>query len=131
MVGASREVTAFKDLLALKPGKPLGTLKGMKSPLRDYQKIGVDWLSFLFENRLGGLLCDDMGLGKTHQVMALMVKLREQEKIRKPFLVVCPTTVLSHWEKKIFDHTRGLKAQRLPRRGAGPGRGPLKKIRSS
>jgi len=111
VVGASREVAALKDLLALKPGKPLGTLKGMKSPLRDYQKIGVDWLSFLFENRLGGLLCDDMGLGKTHQVMALMVKLREKEKIRKPFLVVCPTTVLSHWSKKIFDHTRGLKAQ--------------------
>ena len=111
VVGASGEAAALKDLLALKPGKPLGTLKGMKSPLRDYQKIGVDWLSFLFENRLGGLLCDDMGLGKTHQVMALMVKLREKEKIRKPLLVVCPTTVLSHWSKKIFDHTRGLGAQ--------------------
>ena len=42
--------------------------------------MGVDWLTFLFENRLGGLLCDDMGLGKTHQVMALMVKLREEKK---------------------------------------------------
>lgn len=111
VVGAPREVAAFKDLLALKPGKPLGNLKGMRSSLRDYQKVGVDWLSFLFENRLGGLLCDDMGLGKTHQVMALMVKLREVEKIRRPFLVVCPTTVLSHWSKKIFDHTTGLKAQ--------------------
>jgi SNF2 family DNA or RNA helicase len=111
VVGASRAVAALKDLLALKPGKPLGKLKGMKSSLRDYQKVGVDWLTFLFENRLGGLLCDDMGLGKTHQVMALMVKLREVEKIREPFLVVCPTTVLSHWSKKIFDHTSGLKAQ--------------------
>jgi superfamily II DNA or RNA helicase len=111
VVGATREVAAVKDLLALRPAKPLGTLKGLKSPLRDYQKVGVDWLSFLFENRLGGLLCDDMGLGKTHQVMALMVKLREKEKNRKPFLVVCPTTVLTHWSKKIFDQTRGLKAQ--------------------
>ena len=111
VVGSSKEVAALKDLLALKPGKPLGPLKGLKSPLRDYQKIGVDWLSFLFENRLGGLLCDDMGLGKTHQVMALMVKLRENEKIRKPLLVVCPTTVLSHWSKKISDHTRELEAR--------------------
>jgi superfamily II DNA or RNA helicase len=111
MVGDSREVAAVQDLLALKPGKPLGDLRGMKSSLREYQKVGVDWLTFLFENRLGGLLCDDMGLGKTHQVMALMVKLREVEKIRGPFLVVCPTTVLSHWSKKILDHTRGLKAE--------------------
>jgi superfamily II DNA or RNA helicase len=111
VVGATREGAALKNLLALRPAKPLGTLKGMKTPLRDYQKVGVDWLSFLFENRLGGLLCDDMGLGKTHQVMALMVKLRETESNRRPLLVVCPTTVLSHWSQKISDHTRGLKAQ--------------------
>ncbi len=70
---------------------------------------GVDWLRFLFENGLSGLLCDDMGLGKTHQAMALMVSLRERNRIRDPFLVVCPTTLISHWLNKIREHAPGLK----------------------
>jgi SNF2 family DNA or RNA helicase len=70
----------------------------------------VEWLLFLFENGLGGLLCDDMGIGKTHEVMALMLLLREHMAVKKHFLVVCPTTVLSHWRGKILDHAQGLKA---------------------
>jgi SNF2 family DNA or RNA helicase len=82
----------------------------MSSSLRPYQKVGLEWLYFLFENGLGGLLCDEMGLGKTHQLMALMVALREHGGIDGPFLVACPTTVLSHWHDKIRDHAPGLKA---------------------
>ena len=108
--GKETEAGRLQQVLELKPSRPLGELKGLRSTLRPYQKLGVEWLSFLGENHLGGLLCDDMGLGKTHQIMALMVRLREQEKVREPFLVVCPTTVLSHWSKKITEHTRGLKA---------------------
>ncbi|MBI9084635.1 MAG: DEAD/DEAH box helicase [Desulfobacterales bacterium] len=85
----------------------LPDLTGRTSPLRPYQLLGVQWLWYLFTNGFGGLLCDDMGLGKTHQVMALMACL-EKEK-RGAFLVVCPTTVLSHWEKKIRAHTPGLQ----------------------
>jgi superfamily II DNA or RNA helicase len=99
----------LSQILDLKPARPYQPLKGLQSSLRPYQILGLEWLSFLWENRLGGLLCDDMGLGKTHQVMALLVKLRELEKVRGPFLVVCPTTVLSHWVRKIADHTRGFK----------------------
>ncbi len=92
-----------KRLLALKPALPGGRLRGMVTPLRPYQMKGVDWLRFLFENNLGGLLCDDMGLGKTHQTMALMISLRERNRIKDPFLIVCPTTVISHWMNKIPD----------------------------
>ena len=81
----------------------------MTSTLRPYQELGYQWLFFLYENRLGGLLCDDMGLGKTHQVMALMAGLLEREN-PEHMLVVCPTTVLSHWEGKIRDHVPDLKA---------------------
>ena len=38
-----------------------------------------------------------------------MVGLREHENLKGPFLVVCPTTVLSHWDNKIRDHAPGLK----------------------
>ncbi|MFC1535165.1 DEAD/DEAH box helicase, partial [Thermodesulfobacteriota bacterium] len=47
-------------------------------------------------------------LGKTHQVMAFLLAMREQYKIKKPFLVICPTTVLSHWKEKIREHAPSL-----------------------
>ena len=110
VTGDGKQALLMKRMLAFKPARPLPTLKGLASTLRDYQKLGVEWLRFLYENGPGGLLCDDMGLGKTHQAIALMLSLREHEKVTEPFLVVCPTTVLSHWISKIRDHAPGLKA---------------------
>lgn len=110
VTGDDEMASLFKRMLDLRPARPLPELDEMPSPLRPYQKLGVEWLLFLFENGLGGLLCDDMGMGKTHEVMALMVALREYEGVKEPFLVVCPTTVLSHWKHKIFEHAPRLKA---------------------
>ncbi len=98
----------LRRLLDLKPRKPYHTPSGLATPLRGYQELGVDWLRFLYENSLAGLLCDEMGLGKTHQAMALMLWLREHAK--DPCLVVCPTTVISHWRDKIRAHAPGLRA---------------------
>ena len=74
-------------------------LEGLLSKLRPYQETGVQWLWFLYCTGLSGLLCDDMGLGKTHQAMALLAaaKNHKQEGEGK-YLVVCPTSVLYHWE---------------------------------
>ncbi|RPI74459.1 MAG: hypothetical protein EHM45_18965, partial [Desulfobacteraceae bacterium] len=99
----------LKKILDLKPAKALPDLQGLTSPLRDYQQRGLEWLVFLQENGLGGLLCDDMGLGKTHQVMALMIYLTKHLDEKKPLLVVCPTTVLSHWQRKLAQHAPDLK----------------------
>ncbi|RJP78043.1 MAG: DEAD/DEAH box helicase [Desulfobacteraceae bacterium] len=107
--GTNELVAGLNQLLETRPSSSLPELKGMASDLREYQKLGVEWLMFLFENRFGGLLCDDMGLGKTHQVMAFMVWLSECLQ-KRHFLVVCPTTVLSHWESKIKAHAPGIKA---------------------
>ncbi len=109
VTGNGKEVDLFKRMLELKPVASLPKLNGMISTLRPYQELGVEWIRFLFENGLGGLLCDDMGLGKTHEVMSFMVGMREHEKIDNPFLVVCPTTVLSHWNNKMGEHAPGLK----------------------
>ena len=57
------------------------------------------------------MLCDEMDLGKTHQAMALMVWLLDRQKMKEPFLVVCPTTVISHWRNKIEEHAPGLDAR--------------------
>lgn len=99
----------LKRILSLKPSKPLPKLRGLTSSLRGYQERGLEWLAFLHENGLGGLLCDDMGLGKTHQVMALMVFLQKHRHEKRSFLVVCPTTVLSHWETKLNTHAPDLE----------------------
>jgi|GEM_PF-171851 len=100
----------LRHLLEMRPLAPLPDRKGMTSTLRGYQERGVQWLWFLYENRFGGLLCDDMGLGKTHQVMSFLVGLRESAGTRDPFLVVCPTSVISHWERKLAEHAPGLSA---------------------
>jgi len=107
--GDTERVGVLKRMLDMKPSLPFTPLEGMTSPLRTYQKRGVEWLLFLFENGFGGLLCDDMGLGKTHQTMALMVWLRELDKAPHPFFLVCPTTVISHWQRKIREHAPFLK----------------------
>jgi superfamily II DNA or RNA helicase len=60
--------------------------------LRPYQKIGVNWLTFLRSVGLGGVLADDMGLGKTIEAMCVF---------GKKTLVVCPTSVLPNWRAEL------------------------------
>lgn len=72
---------------------------GITAELRPYQKEGLDWLAFLWDHRLGGILADDMGLGKTLQLLSLVVHARETGE-RRPFLVIVPTSVLATWRRE-------------------------------
>ena len=69
----------------------------LHATLRPYQLTGFNWLVYLFEHRLGGVLADDMGLGKTIQALALMCHTWEQGLTEAPFLVVAPTSVVGNW----------------------------------
>lgn len=87
---------------------------GLISHLRPYQEIGVRWLWFLYQQQLSGLLCDDMGLGKTHQAMALIASIANlyrsyAEGTACHFLVVCPTSVIYHWQDKLQQFLPGLR----------------------
>lgn len=75
---------------------PLGELDAV---LRNYQKYGASWLSFLGNNGLGGILADDMGLGKTLQALAF---LRTQPG---PALVVCPSSLVFNWQREVEKFT--------------------------
>ncbi|MCH9626822.1 MAG: hypothetical protein S4CHLAM2_04530 [Chlamydiales bacterium] len=102
--------------------------KGLESELRLYQQTGLQWLWFLYKNGLSALLCDDMGLGKTHQAMALIAAtLNQKESAHKRFLVVCPTSVIYHWQDKLATFLPKMKVhtfhglnrslKRLPKEG--------------
>ena len=83
------------------PSYPVPT--GLQATLRPYQVEGFQWLSFLYEQRLGGILADDMGLGKTVQALALLAHAIEEHSTAAPgepfapFLVVAPTSVITNW----------------------------------
>jgi SNF2 family DNA or RNA helicase len=74
----------------------------LNAQLRPYQETGLQWLWFLYCHELSGLLCDEMGLGKTHQAMALMACANyEDERKTNKYLVVCPTSVIYHWQESL------------------------------
>ncbi|MEM6252613.1 MAG: DEAD/DEAH box helicase [Cyanobacteria bacterium P01_D01_bin.156] len=82
---------------------------GFEGKLRPYQARGVSWLSFLEQWGLGACLADDMGLGKTVQLIAFLLNLKQQDILDKPVLLVCPTSVLSNWQREVKRFGPALK----------------------
>ena len=90
-----------------------------ENSLREYQKEGVNWLWFLHNFYINGILADDMGLGKTLQTLLvvanshlLMKKKQTQKNDEYPTksmenngsnksLVICPSTLIWHWKAEI------------------------------
>ncbi|KAJ5917794.1 hypothetical protein N7454_010169 [Penicillium verhagenii] len=64
--------------------------------MKDYQIVGINWLSLLFHNKLSCILADDMGLGKTCQVIAFLAHLYEQG-VKGPHLIVVPSSTIENW----------------------------------
>ncbi|MBU6430334.1 MAG: DEAD/DEAH box helicase, partial [Cyanobacteria bacterium REEB65] len=90
---------------------------GFVGELRPYQRKGLDFLWFLREHGLHGVLADDMGLGKTIQAIALLQAEKEAGN-SPPSLLVVPTSVIYNWEKELQRFSPGLKTLVLH----GPGR---------
>ena len=70
--------------------------------LKDYQVVGLNWLSLLWDNKISGILADDMGLGKTCQVIAFLSHLKES-RAPGPHLIVVPGSTLENWARE-FKH---------------------------
>ena len=81
----------FKEL------EPMPIPDSFVGTLREYQREGFNWLSFLREYGLAGILADDMGLGKTIQALVLLLSHHKSKKKRSPSLVVAPTSVVYNW----------------------------------
>ena len=75
--------------------------EGLQGNLRPYQQNGFKWLYTNTTKGFGSCIADDMGLGKTIQVISLLLKLKEEKKIKGSVLIICPTTLLGNWKKEI------------------------------
>jgi superfamily II DNA or RNA helicase len=127
---------AVGGLLALDRGAELPSATplpaGLNATLRPYQVDGFEWLVFLWQHGLGGILADDMGLGKTLQVLALLSHAVQNPldspddaapaEPQRPFLVVAPTSVVSNWVAEAARFTPGLRVVSVASTQATSGR---------
>lgn len=72
---------------------------GVKAKLRNYQKEGVKWINYLYDNNFGGCLADDMGLGKTLQTITMLTKVYPKGKT--PSLIIMPRSLLFNWQDEL------------------------------
>ncbi|MDB6353763.1 DEAD/DEAH box helicase [Trichococcus sp. K1Tr] len=82
----------------------------LNATLRPYQETGYKWLKGLDHYGFGGILADDMGLGKTLQIISFIAgSLGEGDT--KPYLVICPSSVLYNWQKEFKQFAPDIQTQ--------------------
>ncbi len=86
---------------------------GLGLTLRPYQQQGLNWLQYLREHHLAGILADDMGLGKTAQVLAHLLVEQQAGRLDLPALVVLPTSLIANWQAEAARIAPGLRTLTL------------------
>ncbi|MDR1384876.1 MAG: DEAD/DEAH box helicase [Planctomycetaceae bacterium] len=80
-------------------------IKNLNAALRPYQEVGVRWLNFMAQLRLGTCLADDMGLGKTIQIIAFLLIQQKETAVKNgtnfASLLIVPASLLGNWESEI------------------------------
>ena len=111
----ARRLEGFEGIRQVQPPA------GLKTDLRHYQQKGLDWLQFLVEYDLGGILADDMGLGKTIQTLAHLLLEKEAGHLDRPVLIVAPTSLMGNWHREAQRFAPDLRVLILhgPNRHAG------------
>lgn len=96
------QLTNFKADASFRLAAPIEQeLNRHRITLRSYQREGIHWLIWLFQNRLHGLLADDMGLGKTMQTVCAMAHAYISDNVQQHSLIIAPKSVLVHWYREI------------------------------
>ncbi|MFJ8660190.1 SNF2-related protein [Streptomyces sp. NPDC093795] len=78
---------------------PVPAPAGLEAVLRAYQERALAWLSHTGGTGFGAVLADDMGLGKTLTAIAYTLH-RYENGHRGPVLVVCPSSLVTNWERE-------------------------------
>ncbi|GAB1394352.1 hypothetical protein MASR1M60_25160 [Rhodocyclaceae bacterium] len=95
----------LKDFSGISAVPPAPTFR---TELRHYQQDGLNWLQFLREYGLAGILADDMGLGKTVQTLAHLQLEKLSGRADRPSLVVAPTSLMANWKNEAAQFTPDL-----------------------
>jgi SNF2 family DNA or RNA helicase len=90
----AEKISEFKGIQSISPPQ------GLKAVLRPYQQEGLEWMQFLREYELAGILADDMGLGKTIQAISHILIEKESGRLKSPALVIAPTSLMYNWEQE-------------------------------
>jgi len=117
---SDRWTRAVRGLLDVSAVPEVPVPDGLDATLRPYQVEGFQWLAFLQQHELGGVLADDMGLGKTVQALAMVLRAVERGE-RAPFLVVAPTSVVPNWVHEAARFAPGLVVREVTRTSAKSG----------
>lgn len=64
-----------------------------------YQDLGIRWLTSMFDQGIGAMLCDEMGLGKTLQAIGLI--LHAKQKGAKRILLCTPSSLTLNWQREM------------------------------
>ncbi|XP_040504271.1 E1A-binding protein p400 isoform X17 [Gallus gallus] len=108
-VAAAAEVLLPKGSSRITTAVKYNTPSLLYGPLREYQKIGLDWLAKLYRKNLNGILADEAGLGKTVQIIAFFAHLACNEGNWGPHLVVVRSCNILKWELELKRWCPGLK----------------------
>ena len=106
------------EIESLRPRVAVAAPAGFLAQLRPYQQDGFEWLQFLREQQLGGILADDMGLGKTIQTLCHLHHEKQSGRADLPCLIIAPKSVVPNWEKEARKFAPSLSVLTLegPRR---------------
>lgn len=70
--------------------------------LTPYQLTGYDYLMKNARHGYGTVLADDIGLGKASQVIAMLLKFKDEGLLEQDkLLVIVPTPLLANWQRKM------------------------------
>jgi uncharacterized Zn finger protein/superfamily II DNA or RNA helicase len=84
--------------------------EGITATLRPYQTIGFQWMVQQSKIGFGSLIADDMGLGKTLQVIAVLLKFKQEGLLENTkALIIVPTTLLTNWQKEVEKFAPALR----------------------
>lgn len=87
--------------------------QGVTATMKPYQLEGLNFLVHMYQNGMSAILGDEMGLGKTLQTLSLFQHLKTSEPTSfseaRPFLVVCPLSVLGSWATEAGKWTPDFK----------------------
>jgi len=70
-----------------------------KKTLKEYQRVGLNWLVLLYKENINGILADEMGLGKTIQSICLLSYIFTKND-KGPHLIIVPASTLSNWQRE-------------------------------